>query len=100
MSHPVTVVSAMKPFQQTTATNFTMTASLRRNQKGINMSRLTEAASTLSSKRLGSLFFFPSAIYERACRKHGSNLGLRRSAVSVVFRKKESNAGESGADAC
>ncbi len=42
VSHPVTVSSALKPCQQTTAANFTMTASLQRNQKGINMSRLTE----------------------------------------------------------
>lgn len=42
VSHPVTVTSALKPCQQTTAANFTMTASLQRNQKGINMSRFTE----------------------------------------------------------
>lgn len=42
VSHPVTITSAMMPAEQTTAANFTMTCNLPRNQKGINMSRLTE----------------------------------------------------------
>ncbi len=42
VSHPVTITSAMTPAEQTTTADFTMTCDLRRNQKGINMSRLTE----------------------------------------------------------
>ncbi|MCY8515625.1 GTP cyclohydrolase FolE2 [Bacillus atrophaeus] len=42
VSHPMSITSAMEPFEQATVGNFTMATNLKRNQKGINMSRLTE----------------------------------------------------------
>ncbi|WP_026691009.1 GTP cyclohydrolase FolE2 [Alteribacter aurantiacus] len=42
VKHPIVVVSNNDPQRQTTIAEFTMTTSLSREQKGINMSRLTE----------------------------------------------------------
>ncbi|KXZ20057.1 GTP cyclohydrolase FolE2 [Bacillus nakamurai] len=42
VSHPVSITSYLAPYEQTASGQFTLTAHLRRHQKGINMSRLTE----------------------------------------------------------
>ncbi|CAM4261745.1 GTP cyclohydrolase FolE2 [Paenibacillus alkaliterrae] len=42
IKHPIAVLSNMEPSLQTTTGHFRLTTSLRRNSKGINMSRLTE----------------------------------------------------------
>lgn len=42
VQHPLTVISSLAPYEQTTVASLELTTSLPRQSKGINMSRLTE----------------------------------------------------------
>ncbi|PRS89845.1 GTP cyclohydrolase FolE2 [Bacillus subtilis] len=81
VSHPVTITSAMMPAEQTTAANFTMTCNLPRNQKGINMSRLTELLQVYHQN--GWILSFSSL--QQFTKELAENMGQSSASVEVRF---------------
>ncbi|MDK2599524.1 GTP cyclohydrolase, FolE2/MptA family [Bacillus stercoris] len=81
MSHPVTITSAMTPAEQTTAANFIMTCDLPRNQKGINMSRLTELLQVYHQK--GWILSFSSL--QQFTKELAENMDTSSASVEVRF---------------
>ncbi|MGG6431529.1 GTP cyclohydrolase FolE2 [Anoxybacillus sp. D401a] len=81
VSHPITIESSMKPHVQTTIGTFTLTTSLNRDEKGINMSRLTELLHEYYEKNwrvtLRSLQAFSKDMAER--------MKQRKSTVSIRY---------------